>query len=402
MAIYTLLIFAPLARGAVQPWAITVIHLLTLVALAAFLLACCHQGRFQWIATPVDRPLAAVVALVLVSAGFSLCPPASRRAVMLLIDYVVVFYLAIHLFNTRERMRRLVEVIVAVAFFLAVFGLVKRFGANPFPWWDYGELRYQPEFLAATYGNHNHLAGFMEMAIPLTLSLLFTGLGLGWRMGIAYLALLQLVALALSLSRGGWVGALVGLTFFAGALMASRYFKAKKALGTAMGTFVLLALVVLASSPVVARIQTVVEADEAASLASRLIAWQGTARVIADHPLVGTGPGTFRTIFPQYQPPGLSARFTKAHNDYLDFTSETGLLLVPLCLWMAVALFARGVRKLKNPSRLARGITLGALTGIVAILIHSISDFNLQIPANALVFTVLAAMVAAPLRHLTR
>lgn len=52
---------------------------------------------------------------------------------------------------------------------------------------------------------------------------------------------------------------------------------------------------------------------------------------------------------------------------------------------------------MQNPSRLVRGITIGAMTGITAILVHSISDFNLHIPANAILFTVLAALIAAPL-----
>ena len=86
-----------------------------------------------------------------------------------------------------------------------------------------------------------------------------------------------------------------------------------------------------------------------------------------------------------------------AHNDYLHFTSETGLLLIPIIIWMIIALYRKGFRKLKNPSRLVRGITLGTLSGITAILVHSVSDFNLHIPANALLFIVLAALAVAPL-----
>jgi O-antigen ligase len=86
-----------------------------------------------------------------------------------------------------------------------------------------------------------------------------------------------------------------------------------------------------------------------------------------------------------------------AHNDYLHFTSEVGLPLIAVMVWMIIALYRKGFIKLKNPSRLVRGITLGALSGITAILVHSISDFNLHIPANALLFTVLGALVVAPL-----
>ncbi|GAH61940.1 unnamed protein product [marine sediment metagenome] len=119
--------------------------------------------------------------------------------------------------------------------------------------------------------------------------------------------------------------------------------------------------------------------------------------MIQDYPVLGIGPGTFAFIFTQYQPPGLTSHYTMAHNDYLHFTSEVGLPLIAIIVWMIIALYRKGFRKLKNPSRLVRGITLGSMSGITAILVHSISDFNLHIPANALLFTVLGALVVAPL-----
>jgi O-antigen ligase len=117
--------------------------------------------------------------------------------------------------------------------------------------------------------------------------------------------------------------------------------------------------------------------------------------MIQDYPLTGTGPGTFATVFTQYQPPR-NRRYYMAHNDYLHFTSEVGLPLGGVIFWMVFASFRRGLKKLKNPSRLVRGTTLGALSGITAIIVHCIFDFNLHIPANAILFTVLAAIVVAP------
>jgi len=76
--------------------------------------------------------------------------------------------------------------------------------------------------------------------------------------------------------------------------------------------------------------------------------------------------------------------------------AEMGLPAAVFMLWMLIVLFKKGFRKLNHPSRLVRASTLGALSAIVAILCHSLSDFNLHIPANAIMFTVLAAIVTAP------
>jgi O-antigen ligase len=85
-----------------------------------------------------------------------------------------------------------------------------------------------------------------------------------------------------------------------------------------------------------------------------------------------------------------------AHNDYVHFAAELGLFLPVIIVWMTITLFRHGFKKLKSRSLLTRGISLGSMAGIFAIFFHSFIDFNLHIPANALIFTVLVAFVAAP------
>jgi len=177
------------------------------------------------------------------------------------------------------------------------------------------------------------------------------------------------------------------------ALLTSPYFQRKKLLLALSGGFLAVAFIVLASTPVVEKIRTIEQRQEAPSFSNRLNVWGRVVEMIEDYPLLGIGPGTFGTIFTQYQPPGLTSHYTMAHNDYLHFTSEVGLPLIAIIVWMIIALYKKGFMKLKNPSRLVRGITLGSMSGIV----HSISDFNLHIPANALLFAILAALVVAPL-----
>jgi O-antigen ligase len=399
-AIYVLLIFAPLARGSVHGWAVNLIHMITLIGVTAFLLEKNRVWDWKWIKTPLDKPIAALMLLVFLSTALSMHWPSSARSVILLTNYLAIYYLIVHTVDTRDRLRRLVWLMVGMGLFLSIFGLFKRFGVNPFPWWDYNELKYTPDFLASTYGNHNHLAGYLEMAILMVLALFLTEYEKGRFFLMVYVTLLMVLALVLSLSRGGWIGFFLGLMFMAAALWRDQRFKNKKVLLAGAGLCLISAIIVLISTPVVERVRTVIEKDQAANLQSRLIAWAGTVEMIKDRPILGTGPGTYATLFPWYQPPGIAAQFDMAHNDYLQVTAETGVFLIPMIIWMIVALFRKGFKKMKNPSRLVRATTLGAMSGIVAILCHSISDFNLHIPANALLFTVLAAVVAAPLpRH---
>ena len=162
------------------------------------------------------------------------------------------------------------------------------------------------------------------------------------------------------------------------------------------GGLFFIGFVFLLSTPAVEEVLTLKETSEDASLQSRILVWRHTVQMISDYPVLGSGPGTYATIFTQYQPPGILGRYYMAHNDYLHFISETGIPLIVVMAWMIVALYQKGMTKLAHPSRLVRGTTIGALSGITAILFYSIFDFNLHIPANAILFTVLAAIVASP------
>lgn len=395
-ALFAMLIFTPLARGSVQPWAITVIEMLTLVALTLFLFERCLTWEWKWIKTPLDKPILILIILSILSTLFSLHRPTSIRSFILFLNYLVVFYLIINTVRTRSQLRQLIYVLISVAVFLSIFGMFKNFGANPFPWWDYVDLNYGDR-LTSTFGCPNHLAGYIEMSLPLLLSLFLLGFRPGIVFILGYLSLLLLAALMLSLSRGGWISTLLSLSFMAIALLTSRHFVRKKLIIVLIAGSLALAFIALVSTPVVERVMTAVEKEEEASFYSRVKAWGGVMEMISDHPLIGIGPGAFQTVFTRYQPPGLKSHFTMAHNDYLHFVSETGLLLIPVIIWMIIALYRKGFKKLKNPSRLVRATTLGSMTGITAILFHSITDFNLHIPANTILFVVLAAIVVAPL-----
>ena len=395
--LYALLIFTPLARGSVQDWAVTTIHLFTLIALTAFLLEKCLTWNWNWIKTPLDKPIFILIILSILSTIFSLHRHTSFWSTILLFNYLTIFYLIIHTVNSRSHLRRLIYLIIGVAVFLSVFGLFKRFGLNPFPWWDYSDLSFPPEFLSATFHNHNHLAGYLEMAIPLVLGLFLTGYSRGKLILMIYISFLLLTALVLSLSRGGWISGFLGLCFMAFALITSRHFRRKRLLAVLIGGSLALVLIVLASTPVIERIRTVMEKEQESSFHSRVLVWGGVVKMIGDHPFSGTGPGNFAVMNTQYQPPGLVAHFKRAHNDYLHFISEVGIAVIPIMLWMVIALYRKGFHKLKNPSRLIRGLTLGAMSGITAILFHSLVDFNLHIPPNAILFTVLAALIVAPI-----
>jgi len=398
LCLYLLLIFTPLARGSVQGWAITTIHFISLIALSAFLIDKTLYGGWEWIKTPLNKPILALMILCGISFSFSVYKYTSFWAMMLLMNYIIIFYLVIHTIRTQTQLIKLVYILIGIGIFLTIFGLFKKIGLNPFPWWHYPEIKSEMYRLSATFGNANHLAGYMEMTLLLILGLLLSGFRGINRAVLAGSILLFMVAVTLSLSRGAWVSALAGLLFMI-SISFSKHFSQKKWLFIPLIIGLLVVgLVVLSYTPTVKRVGAITEFEQATNFQSRIYAWRGIINMIKDYPFFGTGPGTFAIIFTQYQPPGLPMRYFYAHNDYLHLAAEMGLPAAGVIIWFILMFYRAGIKTLTRGDELNRNIAFGAMAGITAMLVHSLVDFNLHIPANALLFIVLSALVVAPFK----
>jgi O-antigen ligase len=123
--------------------------------------------------------------------------------------------------------------------------------------------------------------------------------------------------------------------------------------------------------------------------------WRGTAGIIKDHPLLGTGLGSFGSVYPLYDTANGTYRLEQAHNDYLQILSDAGVVGGLLGLAFVVTLFWVALRRMQSHDPFRRGVALGALGGCVGALVHSFFDFTLHTTANALLFLVLAALATA-------
>jgi O-antigen ligase len=119
-----------------------------------------------------------------------------------------------------------------------------------------------------------------------------------------------------------------------------------------------------------------------------------------EYPVFGSGLGSFRVVFPRYRGPDLSEFYTHAHNDYVEFASETGIVGISLLGLLVLMSFIAALRaQYVRGDPLLRGISFGSMMGIIALMIHSAVDFNLQIPANALTFMLVLAFAWISLYH---
>jgi len=386
-----LLIFTPLAKGAKPRWAFCIALWLLLVSFSAMLLRRLWQEKRLVPKSPIDLAVYLLLALALGSLVVSIYRSASGWAFLRLLLYLGVFSLTLDFAGSRQQTKWLVFTVLGLGTALAFIGFIKYQGGAIPAFWDYGTSGGN-KFLTSTFVNHNHIAGYLAMVFALGLGLfLFRPF---WPPAVWVAVLIMiLVALCLSMSRGGWVATFCSLEFILIFFLLKKGVSRFKVLAVASVLFVAVAITILGSNPVIERLQSMGN-ENGPSLVARLAVWKASTKLIEEKPLLGTGPGTFPWSFTRVRPAGLTLRYREAHNDYVQVATEMGLLaLIPIC-WGLFSVFSEGLSRFKNThSRFRAGLILGALGGIVAILVHSVSDFNLQITANGILFSFLIGLV---------
>ena len=263
-------------------------------------------------------------------------------------------------------------------------------------------LGYQNSALApsGTLINRNHYAGLLEMLIPVAFGFAYIGVRRHGEMARPYIYLLagaiMGLALLFSQSRSGIVSFLVTLAFLAAVLRLRESQRTLAAvLGLGLFVFVMAGALWIGVDVIAERFALLLEPEDAALRDGRLIVFWDTARMIASNP-AGIGVGYYQDRFRGYQTFRPDLLFDHAHNDYLETAAEWGIPLAALFWSFVLFVLCRSVRAfLSNRSPERCGILIACIGAIFSILIHSLTDFNLQIPSNAMLFFTFVGIALA-------
>jgi O-antigen ligase len=393
-AFTVLLIFTPLAHGATTRWAFCISLWLALLAFTAMILKRAWRGDRFIPRSPLDFPL--VLFLVLAGGSWlvSIYEEATFWALLRLLLYIIVFYLAVEASASRTQTKRLLITLLGMGTLISIIGFIK-YVDGPIPsFWVHSSSGAGGQ-LTSTFVNPNHLAGYLEMVFALGLGFVLCRpriTTLIW----SFCLFLILVALLFSMSRGGWI-ATFGSLLFMGILFFRKKGVSKLKIRLATVALILIVgLSFLGSNLMFERLQSLGNEKTRNLENSRVIVWKSSAQLIGKDLWYGTGLGTFPWSFATVRPAGVTMRWREAHNDYVQIVTEMGLpVLIPVMLGLFLV-FRFGLQTFRETqSRLRAGVTLGALGGIVAILIHSLSDFNIQITSNGILFSVLIGLVVS-------
>ncbi len=418
-------VFTALAHGAVEPWSVFVFEAIVLALVTVWAIKIIADKRLVITIPKTALPVAALVMVGLAQSlavedgagrwtSLSKNVEATRGAVTVLIFLLVAFIIAANFFVTRERLLALANFLVIYGLAMALFALVQHFTWNgKFYWLRPNTVSISP---FGPFVNHNHFSGYMEMLIAVPIALIITrAVSREMRLMCGFAAVMMGIASIMSLSRGGMISLAAEMIFivFVSLKLARKRrqtsgeraararfpFAASQALAAVFIAAIIIAGVFwIGADAVITRVtqgQDVSAGGEKESFhSSRGWVWRDTLSMISANPLLGVGLGAYGTAFPIYSKSDGSLRVPQAHNDYLQVLADCGIVGGIIALWFLVALFrsfAAGVR-LHDP--LLRALALAGGAGAFAILVHSVFDFNLQLPSNALLFLLLTAVTS--------
>jgi O-antigen ligase len=388
------LVFGPLALGAVRASEFIVVQWLVLGALAVWLVRIWMAPTHRFFLPPTVWAVLPFVAYAVWRYRTADIEYVARDEFMQVLLAAMLFLIVVNNLYGQAETRAIVIALVALGTLIAMYGVYQWLtGATTV--WHFTKPGYDGRG-SGTYISPNHLAGLLEMICPMAIALtVLRGYGGVARILFAYCGLVMLVGIAITGSRGGWLGAAAGIATLAAVLI-----RKKTHLWAA------LAVVLVAGGTgkwFYARVlePRIYSQGKLAIDDVRIRLWTSARAMWKDYPWFGVGPDHFDYRYRRYRQAHSMAqgRPGRVHNDYWNTLADWGVIgLVLVLLPVAIGAWG-GVRSWKYLHRSAQGagtraaIVLGAVAGLASLLVHSFFDFNMHIPGNAMVATAFLGLI---------
>jgi tetratricopeptide (TPR) repeat protein/O-antigen ligase len=437
-----ILIFAPLAFGTVELWSLATVEVLTGVAAILLLISVCFF-RKEFYCIPGVVPLLLMLVFILLQliplpvnlvqflspASYSAYAPvlsmsggewisltinqkATLQEFFRISCHCLFYILTIQLLSINGRLKKTVHTVIGLAVGIALMAIVQQLGSpEKFYWFQAVSEDGWPFRL---WINSNQFAGFMEMMVPLTFGLFlyykprvhldeslrekivnfFTMPGSNLYLFIGGASTLVALSVFVSLCQGSI------LTIAISAIVFVLLYNTKRKKHGRAWILVIIAFVVMAFywfgwDTLLA------EFNHGTALSSELSAgrqdfWEDSLRIIHSFFLFGSGFGTYIDIFPSFV--GFSGNHTAGHvhNNFLEFLTDGGVIGFVLASWFLFSVLRHGWRMIRiRRDQYAVLLGIGSFTGIIAMLTHSLSDFNMHNGADYLYLFFFCGLLVA-------
>lgn len=440
---FFLFIFTPLAFGTTEPWSYAIMEILVTLAVLLFFISILKNNE-PFHATPGITPLIIFLSYILFQLiplppfileflspnafkiheannylsdtdswmSITVNPKSTLSEFFRYSTYVLFYILTVQLLKKKETLQTTVIVIAIFGGLLAFSSILQFYTTQDMVLW----FRHVPRNALATgpYVNHNHYAGLMELMFPVVLGLfLFYRPRIGNTSlikGIAEIfsqekanihiligtsALLIVVSIFVSLSRGAMISTCLSLVIFTYFLLKRKISKGNTTLIISVTMLSALCIGWFGWDQILNRFASLKNA-QGIIYEYRLDFWKDSQNIIANYKLTGSGMGTFSHIYPLHRSLKSESFLAHAHNDYLELLVEGGIISFSVAALFLLTLFYKTYKVFaKRRDAFSIYIYIGSITAMVSILFHSFTDFNMHVGANGLWFFFIAGIAVS-------
>jgi len=404
--ILILVIGTPLvyARFVYNPWFISIMKMtftqvLIITGVGLYLLA---TGKYRLVRSKMNYPIFAYIIACTLSLFSSVDIYISLYSLTGIVLLAALYFLVPHIVRERKRVKKIMVSLILVSGLISVYSVAQYLGLDLIGLKVIGSGN-----ISGPFENRNVLASFLVFTMPVSAGFLFEKISKKMKIIVGLAAVITLVALIYTRTRGAWVGLIGAMAFFAGTkLMAEGEMKKIFKSLFSKKSLVIISLMVICLGLLIRydyrrrgsftkKFLSIAELKDPATR-HRFVMWHTAIDIIKEQPLLGTGVGTFKKIHPKYQSKylrtekyGIFQGLSQfAHNDYLEITASTGILGLGSFLWLIVTLYWTGLKRLKqiSESKYSANLLIITLSSLTAVLIHSFFHYSFYLPTTSMLF----------------
>jgi O-antigen ligase len=404
-----ILIVAPFLFGATRPIDFVWVQGLTTLALGLWAARFWMRQEYRILWPPFAWAVLAIVGYIVWRYSTADVEYVARLEMNRIFVYTALFFIVLDNFNNKEWTQVIVCALIFIGMAASMYA-VYQFATG-------SRMIYNTPQPVAYHGRAggpfvcpNHLADYIAMVLPLAFALtLMARLNVVLKILLCYAGIVMLAGAFVTLSRAGCAALALGLLAMFSVLIFNRDFRLKAIIAIAV---ILIPSAWIATKSINAQHRMKKGFSEAGFGDDRFLIWPAATSMWRENYWTGVGPGHFDLRYRPYRPflEQLQARPEYVHNDYLNALADYGIIGFTLItaglgvFWLGVVRIWRYVRRSndfgsRQSTRAA--IVLGACCGLLAVMLHSIVDFNIHIPALAIVVVTLLAVVTAQWRFAT-
>jgi len=395
-----------------------IMQVLVLLALMFWGLKMISREEIKFTSTPLNLPVLSFITICVLSLIWSNSFFVSLKELPLFLAGPLLYFVITNNICAERQIRRILNILLIIGGLFGIYGILQHNGID-FSFWIRNIGRQQ---VFGLFGNVNYFAEYLIVPLPIAVSIFFASRNKLKKILLLIAILAMGTSLLVTFTRSSYLGFGVSLIFMALLFIFSRgksFIKENKKIFIVVlvAIFIITFLFVVPnplnkSGTIIHKIKSrisITQLTQSYPIITRIANWKFTTLMIKDHPLLGSGIGTYKYNSLRYQAKFLdqgqnrsfypSGFADKAHNEYLQLWAEIGIIGLGIFAWLIISYFNYGLRFIKKEKDYYRqGIIIGLMGAVVAVLVDGIFGFPLHLPATVILFWLVLALTIATIK----